>query len=323
MATLLPLEYGDRLETYICYFSKNWEELVDILDMPHEALRLLGRGWEIKDAPASVKDTNWTLRGALTAVIKPAWQSPDAAMRLASHLAASGNEGSTALETRVSSIDRSADTHEVSGQFKEMLLESEAIETGCFLIEFAIGTSFLNVFYVPPRPVAEEAQRRFNAGISESTLCRVVVDTDAGEQVVSATLHFDLGEVCPPPAPMQSRDRANLIVDTLVSRAGLIELLDKPTRIGDGKMVPRGEAIVYPGMERTETLTFKARENAYPTVTVEGLGTSPECCICTITEVSVDGSDYYLGDMYYKLYCPEPPPPPPPPPPAPATASPC
>jgi hypothetical protein len=307
-ATLLPLEYGERLETCVSYFSTNWEELVDILDMPQEALLLLGRGWPVMDAPPAAKDMNWTLKGPITAVIEPAWKTVHAAVRVASHLAAVGGETTAASQSSLSQVDLSASPTELAGHFKASFLETAAAENGCFLVEFALRTSFLNIYYVPPAPVTEGAQARFTSGISDVTLSHIVADTPAGEQVVSATLHFDLGTECPPPPPMLSRDRANLIVDTLVSRSGLLELLDKPIKIGDGKMTPRGETIYYPEIKITEKLPFKVRDNSYPRVVAEGLGASPDCCVCTITQVEIQDSDYILGDMYYKLYCPTPPP---------------
>ena len=309
MATLLPLEYGERLETCVSYFSTNWEELVDILDMPHEVLLMLGRGWPVENAPPAAKDTSWTLKGSITAVIEPAWKSVHAAVRIASHLAAANGETAAAPQSPVSQVDLNASPTDLASHFKTSFLESAAAESGCFLVEFALRTSFLNIYYVPPTPSAEGTQARFTSGISDVTLSHIVVDTPAGEQVVSATLHFDLGTECPPPPPMLSRDRANLIVDTLVSRSGLLEMLDKPIKIGDGKMTPRGETIYYPEIKITEKLPFKVRENSYPRVVAEGLGTSTDCCVCTITQVEIQDADYILGDMYYKLYCPPPPPP--------------
>lgn len=301
-ATVLPLDYDSREEHLVVYFSTGWEELVEILTDPVQALEKRQRLWSFDSLDA----LPWSLEPPIVARLKYGY----------------GDPRGSGLFGFVSSTFPGAEM---------AAAPPTGYPDGAFVAEFAVRTRTLTIYFLPPAPGLDHARGRFGTGTAPpaprprfgGALTTITVGA-LGRDLQS--VHFDIQESKNAKhRSISAKTRAEFCVDLMENPFSLIDQLNTHKVISySGQFMAQGTTIVTkPQPDSSARRNFSIHPPSSPTawekfpqITVEGLswngwsqspdGDEPLLCVCGHASGQTEDGKIIVEELVMKLYpvCP-------------------
>jgi hypothetical protein len=332
LATVIPLDYQDRVENSIIYCTNDWSELEKLLTSPDKWLYHVQQDFE-QDAENHV---DWDLLSPPIVLLEPLRNNFHAFATVSNIVNEGLERGGFSVNEMPVAAANEATLEDDSKRWHDEIRKG-FFQKGGFLCEFAAGTRVLNVRYVEPKreAVTGEAleakttrlasERRFKGHVTPATISRV-------SDTVGA-LHVDMK---PPKCTASSlrATRAHLVMDFIEDRERIIDLTQqavtlsktkmatvftptdpKPARLPDKanfiEMLPLSEKGAQP-VPLADGDVLHASPNFHPTILLEYPEDGPLGCVCCQTSLVRLNRKWFIGGLELKLYtCPHPCPDPP------------
>lgn len=316
LATVIPLDYKDRVENSIIYCTDDWSELEKLLTSPDKWLYHVQQDF-VQDPENHV---DWDLLTPPIVLLEPLRNNFHAFATVNSIV----NEGmqrggypAKASPTPESDLTADTDSKKWHDEIRKGFFQN-----GGFLCEFAAGTRVLNVRYVEPerQPVAGEdlvakttrlaSERRFKGHVTPATISRV-------SDTVGA-LHVDMK---PPKCTASSlrATRAHLVMDFIEDRERIIDITQQAVTLSRATMAtsfiatdPKPERIpananfiellpLAPKDAKPEPLAdgdmLHASPNFHPTILLEYPEDGPLNCVCCQTSLVRLNRKWFIGGL--------------------------
>lgn len=326
--SLIPLHYGGRDEHSVIYVSGDWLELEDLLADPANWCRGKQFHFEqdfdcivlskIKDEKP--KECDWILTKPSTINLIPFWGTNAATfirnLGLAMTTLELSEEGDPVGMYRLlrAWLAGKKLTNQEKALFAEPLpalglFASEAVfkflvaflhtllknpATGFFILEFAIETRVMSIYYFPCL-IEECSPKRSYGGFTAATIVSIEPDF-----LGFGNVHFDMIETHP-------RNRAKLAMDYLENPQRIADLLSESYQnYGFNAALVKEREKIRPEVKFTppKKVTFKKDLNVpLPTVTLDGMSTDEIIPVCWNASIRIEpGEVYYMGNLLAKTY---------------------
>lgn len=300
------LDYVERKEYTLLYFSNDWNELVELLRRPRKFYSDLQLSFPYDADTEDDAKLSWEFApGPITAVIRNSLNRPEA----------------TAKVFSFASSEKSFESFFADVDGPTLNDAPPEVHDGAFLAEFALSTRTILITYCPPRQ-ERATKNRYKGELSRVNLALgsmpLSVASEAGENVIRdyGSLHFDVQQ--------DELERAKFAVAYLEDPVGICDRLTDsddqiPIAMSTQTFAEPGQAvrIAIPDSQRVpNTPKISFRVNPTPskrgTLIMEGLDhrqssmdqIQPLGPPCTSSIVYRDGDVFTIDTMIIKAYAP-------------------
>lgn len=226
------LDYDERIEYTLLYFTNDWSELIGLLTEPRAFYKRLFEEFGYDDSTDRHARLPWVFaNGPITAVIRNSLNRPEATAKMFS---IASNEPFENFSIDQTLIDDSS--------LESMLIDAapEQVHKGAFLAEFALDTRTLLITYCPPRVKPQSSTykgvySRVNIALSST---RAGTPDDLTRDYGS--LHFDITQ--------DATARAEFAVAFLENPKGVCESLIERARSTERRITVGNQRFSDPGI---------------------------------------------------------------------------
>jgi hypothetical protein len=294
-AAMVPLDYQNRTEHSVIYYSGNWGDLVDLLEVPYEYLRTQQHLW-----PQTPMCFNWKFNRPITAVLNSAYKS-EYAMALMAKARGLALDGGSPKKTGAA---QAVDTKSISTKLTKLLKQHEFAGEGHFIVEFAINTATMFVHVTPP---PDSPEPNHDNHMTDPTLATMTSDVGIPELKSMGHLHLDLRMPDPMSPrkfiPADARLRAQWAVDCLQSRKFLEKFLNANKNVHKPPVVLQEPSTIQHITTYAPVSGLKFEVPDDPLIVIEGLSSDTLCCVCTDSTTLEGDGTVLVTDTIIKNYC--------------------
>jgi len=290
-ATIIPLDYtitGEptRKEHSIVFFSRDWDELADLLSVPVAFMTEMQQRWtQLFPCHPERPPIDWEFTCPINVTLKYGYSNLPATLAVAHVLGKVPKKlkGQELTELTKIAQDLPVKFYDLPGLLLLLQLIDEIAEEladGFFYAEFAPRTSALTIKYYPPMGCFQDISqticdaegdpepKRMNKAFTQATLGLL------GDTKAVGTVHFDIGT--------SQSDRGKFIVDHIENSVRTCQILNRGVQDEDGtwdrslnlarlKLVPERGTIEIRSCHRAPRLKkFNIVDDGSPTI--NGLG---------------------------------------------------